>query len=112
MLLFQQLCRRCAPDFLLDHAAAKRNAGAGGGVFAIGDDEVELVLGAERGGALDHDVTAGFADDISDEEELDHGPTEHGAAGGTNRKVSSWGGWTAGPPSGIARGTVFLKGVK
>jgi len=32
---------------------------------------------------------ARFADDVSDEEELDHGPTEYGAAGGTNRKVSS-----------------------
>ena len=46
---------------------SRRDAEAGGGVFAIGDAEVDLPLGEDIREPIVHDLAAGRADDVADE---------------------------------------------
>ena len=46
---------------------ARRDAEAGGGVLAIGDDQVQLLVGDHVGQALGDDPAAGRTDNVSDE---------------------------------------------
>ena len=55
---------------LLAHLA--RDAEAGGGVLRVGDDEVDLVIRAQRGHAAADEVASRAADDVADEEESGH----------------------------------------
>ena len=49
-----------AQDFLGDAEAA-------GGVLAVDDDEIELVVGDQRRQPLDHGIAAGPPDDVAEE---------------------------------------------
>ena len=44
------------------------DAEAGGGIFAVGDDEVDLAVRDEVGQAIADDLAAGRTDDVTDEE--------------------------------------------
>ncbi len=48
----------------------RRDAEAAGCVFAVDDEEVDLVSFEEMGQVLVHDVAAGGAEDIADEEDI------------------------------------------
>src|SRR5690606_7911696 len=61
-----------------------RDARAGGGIFAVGHDEVDRVLAPEPGHPVEHDVAPGPADDVPDKEQLEHGPNVRAASGGAN----------------------------
>ena len=49
-----------------------RDAGAAGGVFAVGDDKIERVLFAELGHKFRDRASSGLSDNVADEEQF-HG---------------------------------------
>jgi len=52
-----------------------RDAGTGGGVFGVGHDEIEVLLGAQSAQGLLADVPPGLAYDVTDQEDA-HGFSE------------------------------------
>jgi hypothetical protein len=67
---------------------ARGDAETGGGIFAVGDAEINLLLGEDVRETVVNDATAGRADDVADEENA-HSARESKGRGEEKSKVAA-----------------------